>query len=284
MPIQRSGFGAKTANLICATSAGKQNVADRGGGADSVIRAIGGSDIAVWLESDDITGVADGAEMLNWPTTVGATPTATSGKRPLYKVAGFNSRPAVLFDGTNDCLTWAGGALNASDVENNTIVSTSVSATGNTAFSMIFELGTNSTTQAGIGQAYNGSGKLWGTIGNGADTIVNSTKDTLAPNVNNVIVTTHDRTTNPDTYAGYVNGGQATNVFAVGPSNTSGGSSWSTLSSNLGSRANGDSAPLSGHIREFLILNRVITAGEAERLSKALMFKSGLTQLFSAYA
>ena len=286
MPTQRSGFGAKTAKSIGSTSAGKQNVADRGAGADSVIRAIAGSDIGTWLDASDIDAT-DGAALASWTAKEGNAPVQTDDatpKQPTLDVNGLNGRPAVKFDGANDCLQWAAGALNASDIAANTIVSTSVSTTGQSAFNTIFELGSNSTVTKGIGQAYNGSGKLWGTIGNGPDTIVNSTKASFAPNVNNVIATTHDRTTNPDTFAGYVNGGQITNDYASGPANTTGGSAWSTLISNLGARANGGSLPLNGHIREFLVLNRAITAGEAFRLGRALMAKSGLTKLLSGYS
>ena len=197
----RSGFGARTAKSLNSTSAGKQTISDRGCGADSVIRYISGRDMAVWLDASDIT-VADGANVTTWPAKEGNSPSENgdTARPPTFDVGGVNGRPAVKFDGSNDCLQWAAAGLNAADIVNNTIASTSVSTNGDSAHEIIFELGANSTTTKGIGQAYNGSGKLWGTIGDGSDTIVNSTKDTLAPNVDNVIVTTHDRTTNNDTF------------------------------------------------------------------------------------
>ena len=56
--MSRSGFGGKTAKSISSTSVGKQNVADRAGGADKVVRAVSGADLAVWLDADHISGVS----------------------------------------------------------------------------------------------------------------------------------------------------------------------------------------------------------------------------------
>ncbi len=67
-------------------------------------------------------------------------------------------------------------------------------------------------------------------------------------------------------------------------------SKWSSESAHLGARVNGGpsggtpSYPFDGSLREFIVLNRQTTAGEASRLGRALMAKSGLTKLLSGYA
>ena len=285
----RSGFGGKTAKSISSTSAGKQNLADRGKGADSVIRAIAGSDIGAWLDADDID-VADGAAISAWLAKEGnGTDTqGTSGKRPTLDVDGLNSRRAVKFDNSNDCLTWGGGNLFASAMAANTVASVSTSAN---ATAIILELGdTNYYQKDGLAHGYltvaPTANRFWSGMGEEAgaeDSWVLSTKQGVT-NINNAFVSVYDRGTAPeDTLISYVSGEPTTNALEQF-SNTTTNAGWNDQVTSLGARADGASLPFNGHIREFIVLSRAITAGEAFRLGKALMFKSGLTKLLSGYA
>ena len=284
----RIGFGARTAKSLSSTGGGKQDIADRGKGANSVIRAIGGSDIGTWLDADDFAGMPDGADIDSWEAKEGNDTDAqgTSGKRPTLDVDGLNSRPAVKFDNTNDCLTWAGGNLFASAGATNTVASVFRSANGS---AIILELGTTNYYQKdGLVQGCITDGseanRFWVGMGEAAgteDSYTLSTKEGL-PNINNACVSVYDRSTNPDTLLNYVSGEPTTNAVED-LSNTTTNAGWNNQVASLGARANGGSLPLNGHIREFIVLSRAITAGEAFRLGSALMSKSGLTLRLSDY-
>jgi len=285
----RTGFGAKTAKSLSSTGGGKQSVSDSGKGADSVIRAIAGSDIGAWLDADDID-VADGAAISAWSAKEGnGTDTqGTSGKRPTLDVDGLNSRPAVKFDNSNDCLTWAGGNLFASAGAANTVASVSTSANAN---AIILELGdTNYYQKDGLVHGYLSNNpnynRFWSGMGEkvgSEDSWVLSTKQGV-PNLNNSLVSVYDRSTaTEDTLISYVSGEPTTNAVEQF-SNTTTNAGWNDQVTSLGARANGGSIPFNGHIRELIVLSRAITAGEAFRLGKALMSKSGLTKLLGSYS
>ena len=285
----RTGFGAKTAKSLSSTGGGKQSVSDRGKGADSVIRAIAGSDIGAWLDADDID-VADGAAISAWSAKEGnGTDTqGTSGKRPTLDVDGLNSRPAVKFDNSNDCLTWGGGNLFASAGAANTVASVSTSAN---VPSIILELGnTNYYQKDGLVHGYLSSSpnnnRFWSGMGEEAgseDSWTLSTKQGVT-NINNAFVSVYDRGPAPeDTLISYVSGEPTTNAVEQF-SNTTTNAGWNDQVTSLGARANGGSLPFNGHIRELIVLSRAITAGEAFRLGKALMSKSGLTELLGGYS
>jgi hypothetical protein len=160
--MSRSGFGGKTASSISSTSVGKQNVADRASGANKVIRAIAGAELAIWLDADFISGADEDDEQTTWLKRDGdgASPTADSGKKPLYKGAGFNGRPAVLFDATNDSFKWANGGLIDTNMAANTLIAVNVSATADTT-KMLFEMGTGyNTGPRALAMYYQGANKF----------------------------------------------------------------------------------------------------------------------------
>jgi len=277
MPIQRSGFGAKTAKSTSSTSAGKQSVADRGIGADSVIRSIAGTDTAVWLDIAELDGLADGEKVEEWPAKVGIGPTQTTdvNKKPLYKVAGFNNRPSVLFDNSDDCLVWAANEINGAGTSATTIASVSNSASTG-ANSVIFEVGAAYWAGQYAAQFYNttedgvsaeGPGGAEGTV-------------TAVTQKDNVFISAMDRATSPDSIVPYINGEPAA-VEAETAANNTNDFLWNT-GANLGARNNGSSLPLNGDIRELLIINRFLGVGESCRLGKALMSKCGLTEQYVA--
>ena len=279
----KNGFGGKQGSLS-SRSIGKQNAADRCGSADSLIRAIGGTDIATWLDADDIT-VADGANVTTWTAKQGNSPSQNSGtpRPPDYVVDGINGRPAVNFAATNECLQWAATGLNASDIPAVTVASTNRSSVAGTDSGIVFELGSsNYHSVAGLIMAYSSNGgdpsvdkrMLIGIGGAGDESFRFSTSE-RTPNINNVLVGVYDRSTSDDTLNGFINSEPITPAVSNDEDRTN-AFDFDGQISNLGARNNG-SIGLNGSIREFIVIKRALTDGEAFRLAKALMSNSGIT-------
>ncbi len=280
----RSGFGGKTASSISSTSTGKQTVADRAKGGDSLLRAIAGSDLLSWLDADDIS-VADGANVTVWTAKEGNGPSqnASTPRPPDFLLDAINGRPAVNFAATNECLQWAAEGLSESDVPAVTVASTSRSSVAGTDSGIIFELGTaNYHTVAGLIMAYSSNGggtdrrMLIGIGGAGDESFRFSTSE-RTPNINNVMVGVYDRSTSDDTLNGFINSEPITPAASNDEDRTN-SFDFDGQISNLGARANG-SVGLNGSIREFVVIGRALTDGESFRLAKALMSNSGLTAL-----
>tara|TARA_R110002020_G_scaffold125984_5_gene283607 strand:- start:2788 stop:3639 length:852 start_codon:yes stop_codon:yes gene_type:complete len=280
----RTGFGAKTAKTVSSTAAGKQNLADRGLGSDGVIRSISGEDLAVWLDASDITGLADAAKVTSWTAKEGIAPAQpSSGKQPTYRVAGFNSRPSVRFDGsTENALSWSAGLVSDVAQMANTIVAVNYTAADG-ATSMLFEMDAYYQNWLNIGMYYNGSDKLVAGLGtspgNSGD---EASSETVCPDINNVFICTFDRNTNPDSIVTYINSEPST-PGSQATYNSSAGTAWNIMPAYIGSRNNAANFPLDGDVREFVILNRALDEGEAFRLGSVLMSKSGLTLRLSDY-
>lgn len=278
--MSRSGFGGKTAKSISSTSVGKQNVADRAGGADKVVRAVSGADLAVWLDADHISGVSEGAALSTWlkKDGDGGSPTADSGKRPLYKGTGFNGRPAVLFDATNDSFKWANGALIDANMAANTLIAVNTSAVADST-KMLFEMGTgyNQGPRA-LAMYYQGANKFVTGMGATQD-FDEETSAVCVPNILNVCISRYDRgETGAAALKTFING-QPAAIAGPESGNNDSTTDWAGQPSYLGSRNNG-SLPFNGHIREFIVLKRALTVAEACRIGKAIMNKNRLTRLY----
>ena len=280
----RSGFGGKTASSISSTSTGKQTVADRAKGGDSLLRAIAGSDLSSWLDADDIS-VADGANVTAWTAKEGNGPSqnASTPRPPDFLLDAINGRPAVNFAATNECLQWAAEGLSESDVPAVTVASTSRSSVAGTDSGIIFELGTaNYHTVAGLIMAYSSNGggtdrrMLIGIGGAGDESFRFSTSE-RTPNIDNVMVGVYDRSTSDDTLNGFINSEPITPAASNDEDRTN-SFDFDGQISNLGARANG-SVGLNGSIREFVVIKRALSDVESFRLAKALMSNTGLTAL-----
>ena len=263
---------------------GKQTVADRAKGGDSLIRAIAGSDLASWLDADDIS-VADGANVTAWTAKEGNGPSqnASTPRPPDFLLDAINGRPAVNFAATNECLQWAAEGLSESDVPAVTVASTSRSSVAGTDSGIIFELGTaNYHTVAGLIMAYSSNGggtdrrMLIGIGGAGDESFRFSTSE-RTPNIDNVMVGVYDRSTSDDTLNGFINSEPITPAASNDEDRTN-SFDFDGQISNLGARANG-SVGLNGSIREFVVIKRALSDVESFRLAKALMSNTGLTAL-----
>lgn len=279
----RGGFGGKRGS-ISSRSIGKQDVSDRAGSSESLIRSIAGDDLMVWIDADDVVGIADGAAVSTWTAKHGNSPSADSGKEAVYKTAGLNNRPSVRFAGT-DCLKWAGGQVSAATTTESTMLSTTQTSVSSNAQRTIMEMGLNWYSSDGITQNYGNGNVLAAGIGSGADNDnMEGTVKAAAPDLQNVFVSTYQRSQGGGnaTIEMYVNSEPAPPATDT-TNETSATTDWPNLVSHLGSRNNGASFSLSGDIREFLLLKRSLTEGEASRISKALMKRSGITRKYSDY-
>ena len=251
-------------------------MSDRGGGADTVIRSIGGEDFAVWLDVAMIQGLTNGAKVTSWTPTIGTGPVqGDATKQPIYRPVGFNGHPAVQFDNSNDCLAWTSGQLNSGGTEKCTIASVGNTAS-TSANSVIFEVGAAYWAGRYAAQFYNTSEKGVSAEGPGGT----EGSVTVVTEKDNVFISAFDRGTNPDTIVSYINGEPATPAAETTTNNTD-TFLWNT-GANLGARNNGSSLPLNGDLREFIIINRLLSEEESCRLGKALMNKCGLTEQYVA--
>ena len=296
----RVGFGARTANSLSTTSAGKQSISDRGKGANSVIRAIAGTDMAVWLDADDIV-TGSGEKLGTWTAKFGTGPDqSVSNNQPYYQPSGFNNRPGVQFDDDPiNFLYWTNGALNATNHASNTVAHvtyhTGSEVEGGGA--AIFELGNPNywQSQDGITAWYLTSSAVYHALGNGSDTFEENTTSDIS--FFNAMVSVYDRNqgTGPDMISGTINGEPMIPRIDIDNKHQySSGSAtvteWAAESCHLAARVNGGPSggtpayPLCGYMREFIVLNRAITSYESCRLSSALMEKSGIHEFHTSRA
>lgn len=289
-----SGLGGRGGSLS-SRSVGRQRGSDRCGSSDSLIRAVSGEDLATWLDSDYLdraVGVAHDTKISSWEAREGNS-TATEGtatKQPTFEADGFNGKPAVNFksggDG-NDVLQWTAGGggspLIVSDGPANTIISVTVTANdgGN---AMIFEMGSDVYAAQALAQYYNVNNKFINAMGAtdvGHQDRDESTIVDACPNIHNVGITVCDRAL-AYTLSTYVNGEPAAMDGQEEGGSHGTNTTWSSLVSYLGCRNDGASLSLNGYIREFIVLKRALTIGEACRIGKALMVKSGITSMYAS--
>ena len=103
--------------------------------------------------------------------------------------------------------------------------------------------------------------------GGSADTFFLGTRATQ--NAATTMVSTYNTTTNPDAVRVTADG---TNLPQSGQLNKNTTHDIRRANkSYLGARNNGASAPLNGHVSDFIIITRLLNDGESARLSKALL-------------
>lgn len=75
-----------------------------------------GSDLALWIESEDLAGLIDNDPISTLIARAGTSPTQTGTSRATYKTNILNGYPAIRFDGTNDYYATSAGTANAQTV------------------------------------------------------------------------------------------------------------------------------------------------------------------------
>ena len=284
----RGGFGGKGGS-ISSRSIGKQDVSDRASNSENLIRSIAGGDLALWLDANDITGIAEAGQISSWTAKHGNNaPQSNSDYQPTYRGSGFNGRPSVRFDGTDDHFQYSTAGIQSTNQMENTIISVSRHNDA-TSGGVVLELGAAFWASDGISQQYapavpgTASLQLSGIgqdPGNDPQIISNEKLESEL----NVLISTFDRNTNPDTVVNYLNAVSGSDPVVNTIADTTAATNWNGLTTQIGCRRNATpSLPLDGDIRELVVINRAVTKGEAFRLGKAFMERSGITKPFGSY-
>lgn len=269
----RSGFGGKQ-GAISGRSIGKQNINDRTGSKHKLIRSIGGSDILTWIDATSTSNTLDSALTNSTINTVAGTESTIGTNAPTTIFSEPLNTTAYSFT-TNKTLKWATNLFPASQTK--ATIASRFAIPGALTDHIIFELGNASGYSAVNGGLVQGvlrnsddgnNTNFWSGIGDSstADTFFIGTRTTQ--NTATSMVSTYNTATNPDAVtvdvdgetlpqAGQLNKNTTHNIYRANPA-------------YLGARNNGASVPLNGHISDFIILTRLLTASEAQRLSKAL--------------
>lgn len=283
----RGGFGGKGGS-ISSRSIGKQDVSDRASNSENLIRSIAGGDLALWLDANDITGIAEAGQISSWTAKHGNNaPQSNSDYQPTYRGSGFNGRPSVRFDGTDDHFQYSAAGIQSTNQMENTIIS--VSRHNATSGGVVLELGAAFWASDGISQQYadavpgDETLQLSG-IGQDPGTDPQIISNEKLNSEFNVLISTFDRNTNPDTVVNYLNAVSGSDPVVNTIADTTAATNWNGLTTQIGCRRNAaPSLPLSGDIRELVIINRAVTKAEAFRLGKAFMERSGITKPFGSY-
>ena len=283
----RSGFGGKGGSLS-SRSSGVATTADSAGGFLSLVRSMAGDDLVMCLDAHSINDVAVGDTITNWFDSLGVLSThftqATADNKPALAL--FRNKPVVNFNGSN-LMTTAANMSELNGVRDCTIIvmfdheasaTTSIIAeyTANYNLANAFALTTAESPKAySLGQrdAVNSY------CTNGPKSAVyDQSKPVVFGNVLNR--NNPGQGINLSTVV-YVNGalvpaGDQVIDGTLDRSQNSGFTSNQKLS--LGARESAGTAPYTGRIGAFIIINRQLTAGEMSRISKALMNRYAVTE------
>ena len=187
---------------------------------------------------------------------------ATSDKRPTLRQAG--SLYYLEFDGANDCL--ATSAIDFTGGDQMSVFSGARKTT--TANQVVAELSASISSNTGAFRLF-GSGSLWRYSSKG-DSIVNGTaSDYTSPNTS-VLSGTSDISEDQLTF-------RVDAVVEATPTGDQGAGNYGNHAINIGSRNNGASLPLNGHIYGLVIRNTVSTADEIASMESYMATKSGVT-------
>lgn len=282
-----SGFGGKGGSLS-SRSSGVTTEEDKSGGFLNLVRSIAGDDLVMCLDAQSINDVAVGGTITNWYDSLGVLSThftqATEANRPALAL--FRNKPIVNFNGSN-LMTTAANMSELNDVRDCTIIAmldhegvvvTSLIAeytadyTAANAFALLIETDPRaySLSQRDTVNSYCTNGPK--------SAVYDRSKPVVFGNVLNR--NNPGRGINLSTVP-YINGiaipaGDQTIDGTLDRSQNSGFANDSKLS--LGARESVGSAPYTGRLGAFIIINRQLTAGEMSRISKALMKRYAVSE------
>ncbi len=269
----KSGFGGKQGSLNSRTK-GKLNIVDRAGSKRSLIRSIAGEDLLTWIDATRTKNTL-GADLTDATIdTVAGTESTVGSNEPTTILSAPLNTTAYSF-ATNQTLEWANNLFPSNQTE--ATIATRFAIPGTLTDHIIFELGNASGYAAVNGGLVQGvlrnSGdsnktSFWSGIGDGgsADTFFLNVR--VTQNAATTMVSTYNTATNPDAITVSADGAVLPQAGTLNKN-----TSHDIIRSNksyLGARNDGASAPLNGHVSDFIILTRLLTNSESSRLSLAL--------------
>jgi hypothetical protein len=234
-----------------------------------------GTDVVGWFDADDDTTITQVSGVVSAMASKASNFSAsqgTAGFRPGYSATGRNGKPAILFDGTNDCLAFTPPASFPDGTEAYTMIcvgyndGTGVFTTYNGK--TIFQYGSGTSVLRGIDR--NGTGSA---AANVDDTYVNNVGDWDAKDAMVLV----EKAAGASALATvYVND----NATGTG---TTGAGSLSASAGRIGANVvQTTTAFWPGSIQEILVINRVLTTTERQKMFGYLAHKWGLTALLPA--
>ena len=187
---------------------------------------------------------------------------ATSDKRPTLRQAG--SLYYLEFDGANDCL-----ATSAIDFTGGDQMSVFAGAAKTASTNQVVaELSSSISSNNGSFRLF-GSSTIWRYTSKGTNLVNGTASDYGIPSTS-VLSGTSDISADQLTFN--VDGDQEAN-----PTSDQGTGNYGNYALNIGSRNNGASLPLNGHIYGLVIRNTVSTADEIASMESYMATKSGVT-------
>jgi len=187
---------------------------------------------------------------------------ATSDKRPTLRQAG--SLYYLEFDGANDCL-----ATSAIDFTGGDQMSVFAGAAKTASTNQVVaELSSSISSNNGSFRLF-GSSTIWRYTSKGTNLVNGTASDYGIPSTS-VLSGTSDISADQLTFN--VDGDQEAN-----PTSDQGTGNYGNHAINIGSRNNGASLPLNGHIYGLVVRNTVSTADEIASMESYMATKSGVT-------
>jgi len=271
--MRRSGFGGRQGSLS-GRSKGRQTVVDRVGGKHKLIRAIAGSDLLTWIDATSTQNVLDSNLTDATINTIAGTDSTVGSNAPTTIFSAPLNTTAYSFS-TNQTLEWANNLFPSSQTE--ATIATRFAIPGTLTDHIIFELGNASGYAAVNGGLVQGALRndaddnktsYWSGIGDGgsADTFFLGTR--VTQNVATTMVSTYNTATNPDAVTVSADGATLPQSGQLDKNTTH--NIRRSNKSYLGARNDGASAPLNGHVSDFIIITRLLDAASSARLSRAL--------------
>ena len=211
----------------------------RGQSPDQVVRTMCVRNSCLqYLDSRDVKGIADGADVTTWPARIGADPTQPSAPlRPSYDVAGF-----VDFDNVGESMPTPAIDLSTSSELTFVIACHTRDAAGS---GRVWEHGTVYFTTDGVSCALSSKRPAIGHGGPGAAQIGYRTSAKALRDVA-VIGGAFDRAASLDAIYMHTQDGEIIDFAATDTNDTTG--DYGANASQLGSRDNGASLPLNGGV------------------------------------